>query len=207
MDSFLIPPGQTLIEFCRVVTDEWELGVGTRTLPSIQIAPEGMSGNRCRKGHFLPFVPPGATTNLCGDCGGIPTEKLGVLLRDVPLLERPSEVLSRTWWHSSDNPSFHSDPDATPIHLGSMEAAEQRAIAQGYHFLYEVQLRPEAQVSPNIYIESEHYDPGHATMVATAARGEIVRYVNNSEDAGGISILTIKSNFQPTPREHHFLKL
>lgn len=129
----------------------------------------------------------------------MPTDQMGVLARDVLLLERPSEVLSRAWWHSSDNPSFYSDRDTTPIHLGSKGAAEQRAEIQGYPFLYEVRLRPEASVCAQIYVESEHYDPGHGVMVAIAVEGEIVRYVNNSEDAGGISLLTSRSNFEPAP--------
>lgn len=196
---FLIPSEQNLLQFRRAFTEDDEPKVVTQAVQSIQIAPQGMSGNKCRQGHFLPFVPSGVTENLCKECGGMPTDQMGILARDVELLEQPAKVLSRVWWHSSNNPLFCSDPNTAPVHLGSRKAAQQRSETEGYTCLYELRLRPEAQVSPQAFIESEYYDPGHVTMTALALEGKVVRYVNNSEEAGGISLVTLKANLVCLP--------
>lgn len=129
----------------------------------------------------------------------MPTDKMGVISRDVDILEEPSRVLSRAWWHSSNNSDIYNDPNTIPIHLGSRKAAEQRFETMHYRYLYMVRMRPNARVSPQIFIESEYYDPGHKTMAAIANKGEIVRYINNSEEAGGVSLLTAKYNFESQP--------
>lgn len=131
------------------------------------------------------------------------TEHLGILERDVPLLEELSGITSRTWWHSSANSSFHEDSDQTPVHLGSREAAMQRAETLSSGYLYEVEILPDALICPDAYLEAEHYDPGHTIMTARAAKGEVVRYVNNSENPGSISLLTLKNNIEP--RQTHQL--
>lgn len=197
METFLIPPDQTLQRLIRSWTDDGEPTVKTITLPEIRIAPPGMSGNLCRSSHFLPFVPPGTTSNRCATCDGNMTENLGILERDVPLLDQFSAVASRTWWHSSTKSSFHEDPDQTPVHLGSKEAAMERAETLKSEYLYEVELLSDASICPDTYLEAEHFDPGHTIMMAVATKGEIVRYVNNSENPGSISLLTLKNNFKP----------
>ncbi|MBP2215972.1 hypothetical protein [Arthrobacter sp. CAN_C5] len=125
------------------------------------------------------------------------SENLGILQRDVPLLDRLPAVVSRTWWHSSADSAFLEDSNQTPVHLGSREAAMERAQTTKSGYLHEVRLLSEVSICPDTYLEAEHFDPGHTLMAAVAVTGLVVRYVNNSENPGSISLVTLKANLEP----------
>lgn len=161
----------------------------SETVASVLIAPFHSSGNLCENGHFLPKTSQwnGRPTCVCGASMGA---DLGILQRDLDLISSPAAVLDRIWWHSSDNANLFDAPDERPVHLGSEDAARHRAaLKTTYRYLYEVQVNPSATISPKVVIEDPWSDPAHSYMVRIATEGEVVRYLNSAEDAGGISLL------------------
>lgn len=132
-------------------------------------------------------------------CGRGGSTEVGLIAEDVALIEDPSSVTARTWWHASLDPAlaFWSGT----LHLGSERAAKDRArtsmaIARSdgtsrEFFFYRINLVSEARVAGDVMIEDGFSD--HRFAKSLLSDSDVVRYVNLTEAPGAVSIFVTPS--------------
>lgn len=163
------------------------------------IAGEGEWGNSCMAGHRFarPRATPEDPIDECG-CGEYLSEELAILPEDMTLLEDANEAFDRDWWHVSHNAELAFDPDRA-VHLGSREAADDRANAKNYArvmhgtsfdlHLYKIRLRSGVRVHPDVLVERPGQSSDHTHALSLLSDWDVVRYVNGTEAPGSISLV------------------
>ncbi|MFC9918141.1 hypothetical protein [Agromyces binzhouensis] len=163
------------------------------------VAGEGEWGNRCEAGHRFarPRATPEDPVDIC-TCGKYLSEELAILPEDATLLEDPNEAFDRNWWHVSHSAALALDPDQ-PVHLGSREAADDRANLKNYArenhgksfdlHLYKIRLKGSARIHPDVLVERPGQSSDHTHALSLLSDWDVVRYVNGTEAPGSISLV------------------
>ncbi|MCC3293221.1 hypothetical protein LJ756_01145 [Arthrobacter sp. zg-Y411] len=188
-------------------------------LSQIEVAPKGFWGLRCvTHGEFVKRIEPDLAKDKyhkdmfkCSSDGEAKMQPLPVLLADdVSLVQTPSEISNRSWWHVTREPLEALRSDKL-MHLGSLSAAFHRAVLlkgfdphnKGLH-LYKFQLDHASKIENRILIEATQgltveelfkIDPSPGTP-------RIHRYINVREAPGSISLLIdagVIKHFVETP--------
>lgn len=177
-----------------------------KQLSQIEVAPKGYWGLRCvTHGEFVERIEPDLAKDKyhrdmfkCSSGGEANMQPLPVLLADdVSLVQTPSEIFNRSWWHVTREPLVTLRSNKL-LHLGSLSAALHRAVLlkgmdfenKGLH-LYRFQLDHESKIENRILVEATQglsveelfrIDPSRDTP-------RIQRYINVREAPGSISLL------------------
>lgn len=120
------------------------------------------------------------------------------------------EVRNRKWYHATTREDWFNGintPDGQGrqplVHLGSREAALDRATQMSKHkpgeqwVIYEIDIAPEADIHQDVAGDDNGYAPyyaGDEKMVDNYT--EVTRYVNEFEDKGNVSLLANPSALQ-----------
>lgn len=110
--------------------------------------------------------------------------------------ENKHSVLTSSWFHTTSNPDWHYDVmDAdVAVHVGTHKASiDRQRLLSGFSedcYLFEVGIYTDSTVAPHL---SEDLQDGWPTQLGDfevlSKRNEILRYINEVEDADGISLL------------------
>jgi hypothetical protein len=141
-----------------------------------------------------------------------------IITYDLPvkLLERDrvfadATVLpQRNWYHATLRADWHEDAAAAfvPVHIGSYNSALMRSRdlrdLDGWGHpedtvwtIYELTLKPEATYMEHVFEDSDSVWPDNFEDFILATNGRsVVRYLNNYEDPGSISLLADASVLQ-----------
>ena len=176
----------------------------TEILSEIDVATKGFWGLRCTAhGKFVERIEADPANDKyhrdmfkCPD-GDTDMQRLPALLADdVSLVQTPSEVFNRSWWHVTKKPLTELDPSKL-IHVGSLSAANHRAVLLAAFnrstdlYFYEVQLRRESKIEDHLLVEVTHGETVEALFEIKPSPDtpRVHRYINVREAPGSISLV------------------
>lgn len=175
-------------------------------LQSLDVAPGGHWAIRCENGsHWTPrreFCK--STTRNSADNFNCEfghrqdwrDSKTGIVAEDIELIENPSQLFSRTWYHISKTDDLSID-DQRFFHVGTKEAAHHRAWAHSggrVTHLYELNLVPGSEVYERVLVEACPGLDQEIQFGLNVGDQPIIRYINSQEAPGSVSLILQKNH-------------